>query len=512
VQNRRPQTRNRGSSSISPVRTHNSPIGYDTLDAATAAAAATSRTQRTQPANHSRPPSRNTSQNTTRPPSRSESQIVAETEATVQSPPRADDDDSSSDESIVPGTEVPALPPFDFGRDDSPTANNTDNERNKNDEGDNNDDDDEDSEEEREEDEDSTEESGTGLFAPNSGEGDYTVSDFPVQQRVMHFLGETINRSNRSNVETCLLIEAGTAVINERTTSAEIRNEMMKDKYVNLVRQFRREDFDSSSIQDDMAVKLFHGKSGGFTGYKLWRKFEESRRDIRIHYIPKLPKDISNYPSGHSLRDVYKKFAVAAYKLEHNVSKKSIYFNAMTLLFTVHMFNSSCFNEKLEVAADEDESVMREMPKEYWLKGAKSKHLLACMVHRCNKEIAAECARLPSAQTREDQRRAAAARVANERAAASKVRSNQNAEEKKEKRIRLMIAENSLIKTKNDLITTQLELYNRNKSSYVAALGQEAYDNKIISLLNELPRSSEVHNSLRDDNDEDSDGEESNNE
>ncbi len=176
------------------------------------------------------------------------------------------------------------------------------------------------------------------------------------------------------------------------------------------------------------------------------------------------------------------------------------------------MFNSSCFNEKLEVAADEDESVMREMPKEYWLKGAKSKHLLACMVHRCNKEIAAECARLPSVQTREDQRRAAAARVANERAAASKVRSNQNAEEKKEKRIRLMIAENSLIKTKNDLITTQLELYNRNKSSYVAALGQEAYDNKIISLLNELPRSSEVHNSLRDDNDEDSDGEESNNE
>ncbi len=74
-----------------------------------------------------------------------------------------------------------------------------------------------------------------------------------------------------------------------------------------------------------------------------------------------------------------------------------------------------------------------------------------------------------------------------------------------------MIAENSLIKTKNDLITAQLELYNRNKSSYVAALDQKAYDNKIISLLNELPRSSKVHNSLRDDNLEDSDGDESSN-
>mgnify|MGYP006159130549 CR=1 FL=1 len=165
----------------------------------------------------------------------------------------------------------------------------------------------------------------------------------------------------------------------------------------------------------------------------------------------------------------------------------------------------------MEVAADEDERVLREMPKEYWLKGANTKHFLACMVHRRNKEVAVEYARLPSVQTREDKRRAAAARVANEHAAASKARSNQNAEERQEKRIRLMIAENSLIKTKNDLITMQLELYNRNKSSYVAALGQEAYDNKIISLLNELPSSSKVHNSLCEGNLEDSDGEESSN-
>ena len=60
-------------------------------------------------------------------------------------------------------------------------------------------------------------------------------------------------------------------------------------------------------------------------------KFEESWRDIQINHIPKLPKDISKYSSGHSFRDVYKKFAVEAYKLEHNVSKKSIYFQAMSL-------------------------------------------------------------------------------------------------------------------------------------------------------------------------------------
>ena len=142
-------------------------------------------------------------------------------------------------------------------------------------------------------------EAGIGLFLSHSGESDYTVADFSVQQRVMHFLGAHIDRTNRSNVETCLLIEAGTAVINERSTTAEIRNEMMKDKYVNLVRQFRHEDFVSSRLQDDMMLKFFYGKSGGFTGYKLWQKFEECQREIQINYTPKLPKDISHYPSGH---------------------------------------------------------------------------------------------------------------------------------------------------------------------------------------------------------------------
>ena len=37
--------------------------------------------------------------------------------------------------------------------------------------------------------------------------------------------------------------------------------------------------------------------------------------------MPKLPKEIADYPSGHSLRDVYKKFAMECYKVEHGVVK-----------------------------------------------------------------------------------------------------------------------------------------------------------------------------------------------
>ena len=57
---------------------------------------------------------------------------------------------------------------------------------------------------------------------------------------------------------------------------------------------------------------------------------------------------------------------------------------------------------------------MKQMPKGYWLKGEKTKFLLACMVHRSNKEIATQCSLLPAGPTREVQRSNAAARVAAE--------------------------------------------------------------------------------------------------
>jgi hypothetical protein len=101
------------------------------------------------------------------------------------------------------------------------------------------------------------------------------------------------------------LIEAGTAVSNERSTTAEIQNQMMLDEYHNLVCMFPQDDVVSSSIQDGMCIRLFNGKSKhGYTGDKPWRKCGDWRKKIRAEYMPK-PKGIADYPSGHSLRDVY---------------------------------------------------------------------------------------------------------------------------------------------------------------------------------------------------------------
>ncbi len=161
------------------------------------------------------------------------------------------------------------------------------------------------------------------FFGATSGEGDYAVADFSVQQRVMHFLRERIdNRKNRQNVEICLLVEAGSSVSNERATTSDVRNQMMLERYVNLVRSFQADDFVSPSVQEEMAMKLFNAKEG-ITGAHLWKKFEYWRKESRFLYTPKLPSDLSSIPSGQQLRDVYKKFIVDRFR-EENVSSSCL--------------------------------------------------------------------------------------------------------------------------------------------------------------------------------------------
>jgi len=97
----------------------------------------------------------------------------------------------------VPGTELPSLPTItNFTHNSLPSetseldydiinTNNNDNDDNVSD--DENDDDDDDV---------------PGLFGTHSGDGDYTPSQFSVQQHVMYFLGEMIDQQkNQLNVE-----------------------------------------------------------------------------------------------------------------------------------------------------------------------------------------------------------------------------------------------------------------------------------------------------------------------
>ena len=122
----------------------------------------------------------------------------------------------------------------------------------------------------------------------------------------------------------------------------------------------------------------------------------------------------------------------------------------------------------------DDDDVISQMPVDYWLRGTNTRCLLACMVHCSNKEIAATCSSLPRWQTREMQHISAVARVAKEREDAREARKRSMEYDRSDRRIRTNIAEMSLIKLRNDVVATQLRLYNDNKDAFVAAMGEDA--------------------------------------
>ena len=62
------------------------------------------------------------------------------------------------------------------------------------------------------------------------------------------------------------------------------------------------------------------------------------------------------------------------------------------------------------------------------------------------------------------------------------------------------MGQTSLIKSRNELVMTQLRLYNENKEAFVATMGQEAFNAKIMELLNKLPDPSSIRMSIDDPN------------
>ncbi|KAL3788791.1 hypothetical protein HJC23_006244 [Cyclotella cryptica] len=174
-------------------------------------------------------------------------------------------------------------------------------------------------------------------------DGTYAAAEFSIHQRIMHFLrGRKIDHVTRQNVEICLLIEAGGSVTYERTTTVAVRNRMMLERYHNLLRGFSPSDFARPSLSTEMTQCLYNAKKD-MTGDRLWKKFEDWRKELRTKYFPKLPKNLATIPSGHQLMDVYKIFVIHRFREEY-VSRSSFVFLAdmsTQLLILFHFIGSA---------------------------------------------------------------------------------------------------------------------------------------------------------------------------
>lgn len=160
----------------------------------------------------------------------------------------------------------------------------------------------------------------------------------------------------------------------------------------------------------------------------------------------------------------------------------------MSLFHNLTFCMKKCF-KKTKCEGYHDHEIMEIIPDDYWLKSLKTRCLHACMVHRTNKEISAFVGQLSPGVTRDTQRENAAERVRVERVVArnNRRRNEYDDDSKAKKRIRNKIGEMSVIKSENEVVLSQLRVYNENKESFVRAMGEEAYDNKIMELLEKLP-------------------------
>ena len=85
------------------------------------------------------------------------------------------------------------------------------------------------------------------------------------------------------NAETCILVEAGLSIFNERATDSNVCNDMLMYQYVNLVRNFGINNFADSSIKDGLSFQLFAAKKN-MTGVCLWENFFHGRKRCILNF------------------------------------------------------------------------------------------------------------------------------------------------------------------------------------------------------------------------------------
>ena len=134
----------------------------------------------------------------------------------------------------------------------------------------------------------------------------------------------------------------------------------------------------------------------------------------------------------------------------------------------------------------DDVELLDQIDPDFWLKSTCTKYLMAVMIHWGNKELEEEVTSLPPSQTRSAQCSAAADCIIKDRAAARESEGD-TAHSRQFKKMKLTMASVAILKQHNDAVSMQLGLFNDNKAAFIELNGQDAFNEKIGSLLGCLP-------------------------
>ena len=156
-------------------------------------------------------------------------------------------------------------------------------------------------------------------------------------------------------------------------------------------------------------------------------------------------------------------------------------------LILILLFYFFTYKTKGQVEEDktDDDYWYQDIPHNYFFHTRKLWALLAVLVHHESPDLhptPSECA--PGANR--SQVRAGTQKRASEERHDARIAAldNQDMEFKKAK---LSATQGVVIRQQNDSVSAQLEMFRQNREPYIEVLGEEAYNNKLVSLLQNLP-------------------------
>jgi hypothetical protein len=149
---------------------------------------------------------------------------------------------------------------------------------------------------------------------------------------------------------------------------------------------------------------------------------------------------------------------------------------------------------------DDPVAVAMQIPPTWWLQHSSCKYILSVLVHKDNKDISMEPMKLPAGPKRNDiwkvMKRAVEKERANDRVQSLVVRgSGGDVSVVSEKDDADMLAKKATIDgmrlvinlKKIEAINTQIAVMERLENVYVARMGRDAYEQKLVNLANKLP-------------------------
>lgn len=207
----------------------------------------------------------------------------------------------------------------------------------------------------------------------------------------------------------------------------------------------------------------------------LHRKYETEMTSLK-KFAYKFPGfgNLSKLPSGTAQLQQLRRPIVAKLWAEQNPAREDLYY-------------------------DDPVAVATQIPPTWWMEHSSCKYILSVLIHKDNKDISTQPTKLPPGPKRKDIRKVTKRTVEQERATARVQRlasgsvgdvsivSDKDDVDQQAKKAKIDGMRSVIELKKIEAINTQIAVMEKLENVYVARMGRDAYERKLVNLANKLP-------------------------